>query len=62
MVRKTTGHQFVLLLSVHWDGTVVVQFKNLPVDMKQTSCLSTLPDIIAKDLSYCVNKNSIIPG
>lgn len=34
MERKATNHQFVFLLSLHWNGTVVVQFKNLPVEIR----------------------------
>lgn len=32
MEWEAADHQFVLFLCLHWDGTIVVQIKNLPVE------------------------------
>ena len=32
MEGEAADHQFILLLCLHWDGTVIVQLKDLPVE------------------------------
>lgn len=32
MEGEAADHLFILLLCLHWDGTVVVQLKDLPVE------------------------------
>lgn len=41
MEREAADHLLVLLLRLHWDGTVVVQVKNLPVESNSAECFST---------------------
>lgn len=41
MEREAADHLLVLVLRLHWDGTVVVQVKNLPAESNSAERLST---------------------